>query len=204
MHSLDTVKTRQQGDPHMPPKYTSMGSTYYTIWRQEGIKRGLYGGVAPAFLGSFSGTVIFFGTYEWSKRKLIDSGVAPSISYFTAGKFALFILTLSCIFRMPNFCQALLQISQPPRFMYHPKSSKPASNSKVDTTTPTSTPAIIINLQFTLLARSSKWKVFPPSSMDTKQPCGVISHSLLSNSRFTNKSRSLQRLVLAQRRLAYH
>jgi hypothetical protein len=40
--------------------------------------------------------------------------------------------------------------------------------------------------------------------MDTKQPCGVISHSLLSNSRFTNKSRSLQRLVLAQRRLAYH
>lgn len=88
MHSLDTVKTRQQGDPHMPPKYTSMGSTYYTIWRQEGIKRGLYGGVAPAFLGSFSGTVIFFGTYEWSKRKLIDSGVAPSISYFTAGLIA--------------------------------------------------------------------------------------------------------------------
>src|SRR6266576_6576531 len=97
MHSLDTVKTRQQGDPHMPPKYTSMGSTYYTIWRQEGIKRGLYGGVAPAFVGSFSGTVIFFGTYEWSKRKLIDSGVAPSISYFTAGKFALFIPTHSCI-----------------------------------------------------------------------------------------------------------
>ncbi|KAF2817054.1 mitochondrial carrier protein [Mytilinidion resinicola] len=88
MHSLDTVKTRQQGDPHMPPKYTSMGSTYYTIWRQEGIRRGLYGGVKPAFLGSFSGTVIFFGTYEWSKRHLIDMGVAPSISYFTAGLVA--------------------------------------------------------------------------------------------------------------------
>ncbi|KAF2503139.1 mitochondrial carrier protein [Lophium mytilinum] len=88
MHSLDTVKTRQQGDPHMPPKYTSMGSTYYTIWRQEGIRKGLYGGVKPAFLGSFSGTVIFFGTYEWSKRHLIDMGVAPSISYFTAGLVA--------------------------------------------------------------------------------------------------------------------
>lgn len=85
MHSLDTVKTRQQGDPHMPPKYTSMGNTYYTIWRQEGIRRGLYGGVQPAFLGSFSGTVAFFGAYEWSKRWMIDHGIAPSVSYFTAG-----------------------------------------------------------------------------------------------------------------------
>ncbi|KAF2108921.1 mitochondrial carrier domain-containing protein [Lophiotrema nucula] len=88
MHSLDTVKTRQQGDPHMPPKYTSMGNTYYTIFRQEGIRRGLYGGVKPAFLGSFSGTVTFFGTYEWSKRWMIDAGIPPSISYFTAGLIA--------------------------------------------------------------------------------------------------------------------
>ncbi|KAF2154452.1 mitochondrial carrier, partial [Myriangium duriaei CBS 260.36] len=88
MHSLDTVKTRQQGDPHMPPKYTSMGNTYYTIWRQEGIRRGLYGGVTPAFLGSFSGTTLFFGAYEWSKRRMIDAGVNPSVSYFTAGLLA--------------------------------------------------------------------------------------------------------------------
>jgi len=85
MHSLDTVKTRQQGDPHMPPKYTSMGNTYYTIYRQEGIRKGLYGGVKPAFLGSFSGTVAFFGTYEWSKRLMIDNGIAPSLAYFTSG-----------------------------------------------------------------------------------------------------------------------
>ncbi|KAF2127522.1 mitochondrial carrier protein [Dothidotthia symphoricarpi CBS 119687] len=88
MHSLDTVKTRQQGDPHMPPRYTSMGSTYYTIWRQEGIRKGLYGGVQPAFLGSFAGTVCFFGAYEWSKRTMIDYGVTPSIAYFSAGLFA--------------------------------------------------------------------------------------------------------------------
>ncbi|KAL6704959.1 hypothetical protein ACN47E_007504 [Coniothyrium glycines] len=88
MHSLDTVKTRQQGDPHMPPKYTSMGSTYYTIFRQEGLRRGLYGGVQPAFLGSFTGTVCFFGAYEWSKRTMIDHGVAPSVAYFSAGLFA--------------------------------------------------------------------------------------------------------------------
>ncbi|KAL7760379.1 hypothetical protein ACKLNR_010469 [Fusarium oxysporum f. sp. zingiberi] len=85
MHSLDTVKTRQQGDPHVPPKYTSLGQSYYTIWRQEGIRRGLYGGWVPALGGSFPGTVMFFGTYEWSKRFLIDHGVQQHISYLTAG-----------------------------------------------------------------------------------------------------------------------
>lgn len=85
MHSLDTVKTRQQGDPHMPPKYTSMGNTYWTILRQEGVFRGLYSGVTPAFVGSFAGTVIFFGCYESSKRMMIDHGVAPWIAYFASG-----------------------------------------------------------------------------------------------------------------------
>ena len=88
MHSLDTVKTRQQGDPHFPPKYTTMSSTYTTLLRQEGVARGLYSGVTPALLGSFPGTVIFFGAYEWSKRYMIDHGVMPSISYLTAGFFA--------------------------------------------------------------------------------------------------------------------
>ncbi|OTB06390.1 hypothetical protein M426DRAFT_319122 [Hypoxylon sp. CI-4A] len=85
MHSLDTVKTRQQGDPHIPPKYTSLGSSYYKIWRQEGVGRGLYGGWLPAMLGSFPGTVLFFGTYEWSKRHMIDYGIQSHISYLTAG-----------------------------------------------------------------------------------------------------------------------
>jgi hypothetical protein len=88
MHSLDTVKTRQQGDPHMPPKYTSMGNTYWTIFRQEGVRKGLYGGVLPAFMGSFAGTTIFFGCYEYSKRYMVDHGVNPSLAYFTAGFFA--------------------------------------------------------------------------------------------------------------------
>ena len=88
MHSLDTVKTRQQGDPHLPPKYTSMGNTYWTILRQEGVRKGLYGGVLPAFLGSFAGTTIFFGCYEYSKRFMVDHGVNPSVAYFTAGFFA--------------------------------------------------------------------------------------------------------------------
>ncbi|PCD19185.1 hypothetical protein FGRA07_05990 [Fusarium graminearum] len=85
MHSLDTVKTRQQGDPHVPSRYTSLGQSYYTIWRQEGIRRGLYGGWIPALGGSFPGTVMFFGTYEWSKRFLLDHGVQQHISYLAAG-----------------------------------------------------------------------------------------------------------------------
>ena len=85
MHSIDTVKTRQQGDPHIPSKYTSMSATYAKIFRQEGVRRGLYGGVTPAFLGSFPGTVIFFGTYEYSKRHLIDSGVPNSLAYLAGG-----------------------------------------------------------------------------------------------------------------------
>ncbi|KAF8862573.1 mitochondrial carrier protein-like protein [Acephala macrosclerotiorum] len=85
MHSLDTVKTRQQGDPHIPPRYTSMLSSYGTILRQEGLRRGLYGGWLPALLGSFPGTVIFFGTYEYSKRHMIDAGITPQFAYLSSG-----------------------------------------------------------------------------------------------------------------------
>ena len=88
MHSMDTVKTRQQGDPNLPPRYTSMGTTYLTILRQEGVVRGLYGGVTPAFWGSFAGTFMFFGAYEWSKRQMLDHGVAPTMAYLSAGFFA--------------------------------------------------------------------------------------------------------------------
>lgn len=85
MHSIDTVKTRQQGDPSFPPKYTSLSTSYSTIFRQEGFRKGLYSGVTPAFLGSFPGTIIFFGTYEYSKRHMIDAGVHHSLAYLAGG-----------------------------------------------------------------------------------------------------------------------
>lgn len=86
MHSIDTVKTRQQGDTRFPPRYSSLSSAYVKIFRQEGFRRGLYSGVTPAFLGSFPGTVIFFGTYEWSKRTMIASGAMPSLAYLASGE----------------------------------------------------------------------------------------------------------------------
>lgn len=86
MHSIDTVKTRQQGDPLIPSRYTSLSSSYLKIFRQEGLRRGLYSGVTPAFLGSFPGTLIFFGCYEYSKRHLIDAGVHNSLAYLASGR----------------------------------------------------------------------------------------------------------------------
>jgi len=94
MHSLDTVKTRQQGDPHFPPKYTTLSDSYIKIFRQEGIRKGLYGGIEAAMLGSFPGTVVFFGAYEYCKRHLIDYGVNPSASYLAAGFIADFAASI--------------------------------------------------------------------------------------------------------------
>jgi Mitochondrial carrier protein len=87
MHSLDTVKTRQQGAPNAI-KYATMSDAYLTIFREEGFRRGLYSGVTPAFMGSLPGTVIFFGTYEYSKRTLLDVGCPENLAYLSSGFIA--------------------------------------------------------------------------------------------------------------------
>lgn len=87
MHSLDTVKTRQQG-LLFNPKYSSMIPAYRTILREEGFFRGLYGGYTPAILGSFPSTAAFFGTYELTKRTMInDLHINETVAYFLAGIF---------------------------------------------------------------------------------------------------------------------
>ncbi|GEQ70299.1 hypothetical protein JCM33374_g3975 [Metschnikowia sp. JCM 33374] len=85
MHSLDTVKTRQQG-LSFNPKYSSMIPAYTTILKEEGFFRGLYGGYSPAILGSFPSTAAFFGTYEFTKRTLInDLYINDTVAYLAAG-----------------------------------------------------------------------------------------------------------------------
>ncbi|RLV92002.1 putative mitochondrial carrier [Spathaspora sp. JA1] len=85
MHSLDTVKTRQQGFP-FNKKYKNMIPAYRTILKEEGLFRGLYGGYTPAILGSLPSTAAFFGTYEYTKRKMINEfHINETVSYFIAG-----------------------------------------------------------------------------------------------------------------------
>jgi hypothetical protein len=96
MHSVDTVKTRQQAAPHIL-KYGSMGRAYWTIFSEEGI-RGLYGGALPMLLGSGNlskawsillqavpGQMLFFSSYEYSKKLLVNAGMQDFMAYLTAG-----------------------------------------------------------------------------------------------------------------------
>lgn len=101
MHSIDTVKIRQQAAPHIL-NYSSMGRAYLTIFRQEGI-RGLYGGALPMLLGSgmqralamslssVPGQALFFSSYEYSKKFLVNAGMHDFIAYLTAGFIGDFI-----------------------------------------------------------------------------------------------------------------
>lgn len=101
---MDTVKTRLQGQPHSRiQKYTSMVQAYKTIFKQEGIMRGLYAGVTPAMIGSSKnvhylnsshspfpfhtvpGTTLYFAVYETTKRTLNEAHVPEVLSHLAAG-----------------------------------------------------------------------------------------------------------------------
>ncbi|KAL3241554.1 Mme1p RNJ42_02668 [Nakaseomyces bracarensis] len=85
MHSLDTVKTRQQGAPNVQ-KYRHMLMAFRTMFVEEGFRRGLYGGYFAAMLGSFPSAAIFFSTYEYTKRKMIgEYQLNDTFSHLTAG-----------------------------------------------------------------------------------------------------------------------
>ncbi|KAF9120173.1 hypothetical protein BGX30_003328 [Mortierella sp. GBA39] len=92
MHSVDTVKTRLQGQPSAnPPKYHNMFHAYGTILREEGVTRGLYSGVAPAMTGSLPGTTLYFGTYEYTKRTLTSAGVPDTLAHLAGGSLGDFV-----------------------------------------------------------------------------------------------------------------
>ncbi|KAF9581594.1 hypothetical protein BGW38_001336 [Lunasporangiospora selenospora] len=92
MHSVDTVKTRLQGQPAVnPPKYHNMFHAYSTILREEGVSRGLYSGVAPAMTGSLPGTTLYFGTYEYTKRNLTAAGVPDTLAHLAGGSIGDFV-----------------------------------------------------------------------------------------------------------------
>ncbi|CAO0797439.1 unnamed protein product [Mucor circinelloides] len=87
MHSVDTVKTRLQGQPlnRSTVKYHNMVQAYKLIFKEEGILRGLYAGVTPAMLGSIPGTALYFGIYEFTKRNLTANNIPEIVSHLAAG-----------------------------------------------------------------------------------------------------------------------
>lgn len=189
MHSLDTVKTRQQGDPHIPPKYTTMFRSYGTILQQEGIRRGLYGGWLPAMLGSFPGTVIFFGTYEYSKRHMIDAGITPQFAYLTSGMYPQDQGPTYLPSTWLILIQAFSQISRHHSFTFLPKFSKLDSNFKGGTIIPFSnqvTTTVPFLMQHEpLLDRKASLLYF----MATKRPFFEISPFQHCSSHFTSKDK---------------
>ena len=99
VHSLDTVKTRQQG-AYDVPKYKGTFHAYKTIWREEGFFRGLYSGYSAAMLGSLPSSAAFFFVYEGVKRIAIDDlHFNESVSYLGAGFLGDFV---SSIFYVPS------------------------------------------------------------------------------------------------------
>lgn len=86
IYPLDTVKTRQQGAPNVL-KYRTMGSAWNSILWQEGLRKGVYGGYSPAILGAIPGTMLFFGTYELTKRQFIDKWHFPETPIHLAAGF---------------------------------------------------------------------------------------------------------------------
>ncbi|KAG2234845.1 mitochondrial carrier domain-containing protein [Thamnidium elegans] len=87
MHSVDTVKTRLQGQPlhRSTIKYTNMVQAYKLIYKEEGIVRGLYSGITPAMLGSVPGTALYFGIYEFTKRNLTANSIPDVVAHLAAG-----------------------------------------------------------------------------------------------------------------------
>lgn len=107
MHLLDTIKTRQQAAPHAE-KYKNTLKGYITIWKEEGFFKGLYLGYSAAMLGLVPRGVTFFGTYEWTKRKMIGSGVNDTVTHLTAGMLA--DLVTSVVFVPSEVLKARLQV----------------------------------------------------------------------------------------------
>ncbi|KAI9209233.1 mitochondrial carrier domain-containing protein [Polychytrium aggregatum] len=88
MHSLDTVKTRMQGQmTSNGTKYSGLIQSFRTIIQEEGPKS-LFSGLGAAAAGSVLSTAAYFGFYESIKRRLLADGVNPVASFFIASATA--------------------------------------------------------------------------------------------------------------------
>jgi Mitochondrial carrier protein len=75
-------------------KYSGIAPSVRIILKEEGV-RGLYGGLGAALLGSFTSTLVYFGTYEGIKREAFKHGINPTLTFlFAAGVADIFAAVL--------------------------------------------------------------------------------------------------------------
>ncbi|XP_070611481.1 mitochondrial 2-oxodicarboxylate carrier isoform X2 [Erythrolamprus reginae] len=86
MHPLDVVKTRfqiQRGKSD-PSGYKSLGDSFKTIFRTEGLF-GFYKGILPPILAETPKRAVKFFTFEQYKKILGDVSLSPALTFAVAG-----------------------------------------------------------------------------------------------------------------------
>jgi solute carrier family 25 protein 33/36 len=58
-HEVIRTRLRQEGN-----KYTGFMQTFYLVWKEEGMRNGLYRGLATQLLRQIPNTAIMMATYE--------------------------------------------------------------------------------------------------------------------------------------------
>lgn len=99
MHPVDTLKAIIQVDTSVTNRPRIFGTLKHQI-KNEGVMS-LYRGLPIAVLGSIPGSVLYFGSYEFAKKKLLlleNFSKGEFLIYFISGMFAEII---SCMVYVP-------------------------------------------------------------------------------------------------------
>ena len=95
-HPIDTIKAKIQVHTEQAKIFQVLSSTY----NSEGLK-GIYRGLPVSVVGSIPGTMLYFGAYEYAKKKLLllsNFSQSEFLMYFIGGMFA---ETISCLIFVP-------------------------------------------------------------------------------------------------------
>jgi len=96
-HPIDTIKAKIQIDEG---KGTKISNVFKNTIKAEGF-RGLYKGLPVSIFGSMPASVLYFGSYEWAKKKLLlikNFSHGEFLMYFLGGMFA---ETVACLIYVP-------------------------------------------------------------------------------------------------------
>jgi hypothetical protein len=95
-HPIDTVKAKIQVETGK----SKILNVFQNTIKNEGLK-GLYKGLPVSVFGSMPASVLYFGSYEWAKKKLLtfkNFSQGEFLMYFLGGMFA---ETISCLIYVP-------------------------------------------------------------------------------------------------------